>query len=222
MSNYLRALLTSIFLGSGAALVAYILSGISLLWTFVAFVSVSVVILAVALQKMSDANRSMILIRVAVGAVSGLAATLAYDLVRLSLVEFGRLDLRPFETWRMFGVGLVGGAKSDASAMAAGTAFHFYNGVTFGIAYTIAFGRRGAWAGILWALALEAIMVSLYPSWLDMKALGEFLSVSVIGHIVYGSVLGSMAKRLLARRGADEPVFEQPPPSRKFADEPLD
>lgn len=38
-------------------------------------------------------------------------------------------------------------------------------------------------------------MVSVYPGWLGMKALDEFLQVSIFGHFVYGIVLGYFAKR---------------------------
>jgi hypothetical protein len=41
---------------------------------------------------------------------------------------------------------------------------------------------------------LESIMVSIYPSWLGLKALDEFLSVSILGHVIYGAMLGIMAQ----------------------------
>jgi hypothetical protein len=42
-------------------------------------------------------------------------------------------------------------------------------------------------------------MALLYPSWLRIIALGEFLEVSAIGHVVYGTVLGLSVGRLLRR-----------------------
>ena len=40
-------------------------------------------------------------------------------------------------------------------------------------------------------------MLSIYPGWLHPRAFGEFVSVSMLGHVVYGSVLGITARRLL-------------------------
>jgi hypothetical protein len=36
-------------------------------------------------------------------------------------------------------------------------------------------------------------MATLYPAWLRIQMLGEFLEVSALGHVVYGSVLGLVA-----------------------------
>jgi hypothetical protein len=47
--------------------------------------------------------------------------------------------------------------------------------------------------GVAWAALLEVFMVTLYPGWLGLRALEEFLSVSIVGHAVYGVVLGATA-----------------------------
>jgi len=39
-------------------------------------------------------------------------------------------------------------------------------------------------------------MLGLYPGWLHIKAYGEFAQMSMVGHVVYGSVLGVLARRL--------------------------
>ena len=57
--------------------------------------------------------------------------------------------------------------------------------------------------GLAWAAVLELFMVSLYPGWLGLKPLDEFLSVSIFGHIVYGTVLGSVARRGLQEQSSD-------------------
>jgi hypothetical protein len=44
---------------------------------------------------------------------------------------------------------------------------------------------------------LEVIMVSLYPGWLNLAAIDEFVSVSVVGHAVYGATLGILARRFV-------------------------
>jgi hypothetical protein len=187
----------ALFLASGAALVVYIVSGISLRWTFAGLGLTAVAVVVFALRRMPPHRRSFVRRRIGVGAVAGLAATLAYDAVRFALVEFAGLRVRPAEAWRLFGLALTDVDLPPAAVFAAGTAFHLCNGVAFGIAFTLAFGQRGPVAGVVWALVLEAFMVSLYPGWLELKALDEFISVSVAGHLAYGIVLGYLARSLL-------------------------
>lgn len=205
------------FLASGAALLVYIVSGVSLRWTFLGLGLGAAATLAAVLRRMPAADRRRISRRVGVGALAGLIATVGYDVVRLGLVEFADLQLQPFEAWRLFGIALTDSGRSGTVVMVAGTLFHLFNGVAFGIAYTLAFGHRGAWAGIAWALVLEAVMVSVYPGWLGLKALEEFLSVSIVGHLVYGSLLGGLAKSFLVRvswRNHDRPGSPSPDAAR--------
>lgn len=42
-------------------------------------------------------------------------------------------------------------------------------------------------------------MLGLYPGWLNIGDYAPFLAVSLVGHVVYGTVLGWGAKTLLAR-----------------------
>lgn len=196
----LELLVAAVLLASGAALLVYILAGLSLRWTLLALVVVAVGVITLVLRRFDPARRQKVLRRMGIGAVTGLVATIAYDLVRLGLVEFAGLRIDPIEAWRLFGVALTDPNLSHATHMIAGTAFHLVNGVAFGMAYTVAFGQRGWWAGVLWAFVLEGFMVSVYPGWLGLKALDEFLSVSITGHIAYGLVLGVMAQRWVGAR----------------------
>ncbi|WP_155375238.1 DUF6789 family protein [Catellatospora vulcania] len=205
----------AVFLASGAALLVYILSGVSLRWTFLALGLAAAAVATVVIRRLPDERRAKVLRRMAVGAVAGFAATLAYDAARIALVEFAGLQLRPFEAWRLFGLALAETDQDATWVFWLGVAFHLCNGTAFGVAYTVAFGRRGIWAAIVWALVLETFMVSVYPGWLGLKALDEFLSVSITGHLVYGVVLGWLSNRLLGSSrwgeddrdtGADEPA----------------
>jgi len=126
-----------------------------------------------------------------------LAATAAYDLTRLALVAVLGMDLRPFEAVPLFGQLLTGAPAHSPVAVAVGVAYHLSNGVGFGVAFAMVAGRRGIGAGVAWALVLEAIMLTLYPGWLDIRSIREFASVSMLGHVAYGGVLGWMARRLL-------------------------
>ena len=55
---------------------------------------------------------------------------------------------------------------------------------------------RPWWLGVVFALVLEAMMVSLYPGWLRVPLTSEFVTLSVTGHLAYGSMLGAIARRV--------------------------
>lgn len=42
-------------------------------------------------------------------------------------------------------------------------------------------------------------MVSFYPGWLGLEALREFFTITVLGHVTYGAVLGFTARSLIRR-----------------------
>jgi hypothetical protein len=189
----------ALFLANGAAVLVYILAGVSLRWTAIALAVVAVAVGVVVVRRMSPQRRRRFARRVGVGAIAGFAATLAYDAARYGLVEVAGMTIKPFEAWRLFGVALTDVGQSSALAFAVGTAFHLSNGIGFGIAYTVAFGTRGPLAGIAFALVLETFMVSVYPGWLGLRALDEFLQVTIFGHVVYGATLGWLARSLLRR-----------------------
>lgn len=139
--------------------------------------------------------------RAAVGVVAGLAATGAYDLLRLGVVTAFGMRFWPFDIFSLFGQLLVGSSAPPTVRLAAGVAYHWTNGVGFALAYVFLFRRPQVWTALLWALALELAMISIYPSWLHLKALDEFYTVSALGHLAYGSVLGLVSGRLLRPSG---------------------
>lgn len=205
--------LAGLFLANGAALLVYILAGVSLRWTATALAVVALTVGVIVVRRMSPERRRRFARRVRAGAIAAFAATLAYDAARYGLVEVAGLTIKPFETWRLFGLALTDVGQSPVLAFAIGTAFHLSNGIGFGIAYTVAFGTRGPLAGIVFALVLETFMVSVYPGWLGLRALDEFLQVTIFGHVVYGATLGWLARSLLRRdRGGnldgDRPVTD--------------
>ncbi|HET7772023.1 MAG TPA: hypothetical protein VFN74_24840 [Chloroflexota bacterium] len=194
-----RATFAPIFLATGASLVIYIVSGFSLLGaTAISIASVAGFGRWRWLQLSPD-ERTTLARTLKVGLISGALATAAYDGFRYLIIEVLAISFWPFDIFTHFGRGLVGADAPAALVTAAGVLFHIANGVGFATAYTVAFGRSGWVAGIAWAMCLEVMMVSFYPGWLNMKALDEFLQVSVFGHFVYGSTLGYTSRRLLTR-----------------------
>lgn len=137
--------------------------------------------------------------QVRVGVVAGVLGLAAYDLTRWSIVILFRSSINPFEAFPVFGE-LLTGSDSTGLNWAAGTAYHVFNGIGFAIFYAIMFGTRGVRAGLLWAFALEAATLAIYPGWLDIRARGEFTAVSIGGHIAYGLTIGAVSARMLRAR----------------------
>ncbi|MCW5983133.1 MAG: hypothetical protein KIT09_33900 [Bryobacteraceae bacterium] len=190
-------MLGAVCTASGAALVAYVLTGISLSLTLLAALVGAAAVAPRVWRRMSTAQRSLTARRTRAGLLAGLAATAAYDLFRLALVLVAGFRFWPFDIFEIFGKALVGEGAPRSIVIVAGVSYHVLNGVGFAAAFAVWFGDRGVAAGILWALVLEAFMVAIYPGWLSIKALDEFLPVSAFGHVAYGATLGWTTKRLL-------------------------
>jgi hypothetical protein len=137
--------------------------------------------------------------RFADGAFAGIVATFAYDIGRYGILALVEFSIRPFDVWRLFGTLFVPHA-STRFAYAIGYSYHMANGLGLGIAFRLLARNPTVVAGIAWALVLEFAMALLYPSWLRITALEEFLTISVLGHLIYGSVLALMCRQLDRRR----------------------
>jgi hypothetical protein len=109
-------------------------------------------------------------------------------------------SIDPFATFPLFGSLLIGDA-AKAAQWAAGIAFHSLNGVGFAVGYTLVVRRPGVLSATVWALVLELFTILLYPNWLGVTAIGEFASMSMLGHIGYGITLGLVASRFPAATG---------------------
>lgn len=193
-----RLLLVGLPLATGGALLLYVLAG----WSLLAALGVTAMVTAATAvygwQRLGPFARAWARRRVLAGIVAGVVATIGYDVVRLALVRFGGFTFWPFDIFGVFGRALLGDVADPLLLRAAGVSYHLANGICFGIAYALVWGRRGVWTGLAWAMGLEALMVGIYPGWLKIDTLlGEFLSVSLFGHITYGLLLGSVARRLL-------------------------
>jgi hypothetical protein len=185
------------FLSTGGALVVYILSGISLLLGIALVGALAGVIAILVWHRLPAGMRPTVVHRVKCAAIAGVAATGAYDVCRLVIVRLFDLQFWPFDVFTQFGALLVGESVPSPVVTAVGTAYHYMNGIGFGIAYVLFIRRPGIVTGLLWAAVLEGFMVSLYPGWLSIEAMNEFRAVSVVGHVAYGITLGSVARVLL-------------------------
>ena len=186
-------------LAGGAALIVHILSGVSLRLALVVAASLLVGAGTVAWRR-ADIEQRLLLTRVAkVGLVSGLVATLVYDLVRTVLARFDTSPYDPFEAIRAFGSAIAGPSATPTAVLAAGTAFHLFNGIAFGVSFCLLFRRGGVLRGMAWGAVLELFQLTLYPGWLDIRAYQEFAQISAVSHLAYGATLGWLARTGIGR-----------------------
>lgn len=131
------------------------------------------------------------------GIIAGLVGTVALEIVR----EIGfRLGGMPGDMPKLLGVLLL-----DRFALGpgfwsnvAGWAYHFWNGASFGIIFSLIFGRGKTWMGIIYAIFIGiGFMVSAATKTLGIGIFGlhfkdgyQFLTTVTLAHIAFGSVLG--------------------------------
>lgn len=185
----------SVFFASGAALVVHILTDATLPVVFAGFLVGGGVLLLRTIGDPVARARTLPLLRV--GLIAGLVSTVVYDVARYALKAAFGLHVSPFKALPYFGEALVGATAGSGASWAAGFAFHVTNGVCFGIGYTVLAGRRPVRWAVGFGLALEACMLALYPSWLQIEAMKEFTQLSLLGHVAYGLALGATTNRLL-------------------------
>jgi hypothetical protein len=179
---------------TGAGLFVHIISGVSLVLAALAIGLTGLAGALVFLMRVKRSVRRNIRKRVLFGILAGIIATSCYDLFRYLLVTYLDFSFWPFDIFTIFGQLLLGQDSSPLLITVAGILYHLANGIGFSIAFFLLFRRPNIFYGLAWALMLESIMVSIYPSWLGLKALDEFLSVSILGHVIYGAMLGTMAQ----------------------------
>ena len=140
-------------------------------------------------------DRTLLLNRIRVGFVAGVLGLIAYDLVRWFAQVALPLNYDAFRSMDAFGHFITGRPMGTALGLAAGWAYHVSNGLTFAIAYSVVAGpARWVW-GLAWGTTLQVAMTIVYPGLLDPPSFRSFLAVSIIGHAVYGSVLGLWCER---------------------------
>jgi hypothetical protein len=190
-----QALAAAVFFASGGALVVHILTGATLPVVFAGLLVGGGVLLLRALPDPQARARMVPVLRV--GLIAGLVSTVVYDAARYAIKWAFDLHVSPFKALPYFGEALTGATAGSGASWGAGVLFHVTNGVCFGIGYTVLAGRRPLPWAVGFGLALEACMLALYPSWLQIEAMKEFTQISLLGHVAYGLTLGWVANRLL-------------------------
>jgi hypothetical protein len=146
---------------------------------------------------------------VLIGSLAGFAAACAYDVFRLPFVfsrEWG-LDgavppLKLFKVFPRFGAMILGEpVEQETFSLAAhllGWAYHFSNGMTFGVMYVSLIGdgskRHWIWA-VLLATGLElGMLLTPYPAFFAIPLSTTFVVVTFTAHLIFGVALGLLVK----------------------------
>jgi hypothetical protein len=165
-------------------------------------VSFPALVLTVALAVWAGRMRRYdFLRRLYMGLVIGLIATLVYDALRGVVYVLTPTDFNPFRAHRNFGALILDTSPHTTGALVAGWVYHFWNGISFAVIFTmLAPGRPWYWA-LTWAMALETATVLVYPNVFGIDRTDiAFLSVSFAGHAAYGTTMGLLGREWLGLR----------------------
>jgi hypothetical protein len=148
---------------------------------------------------------------VVIGALAGLIAAVGYDLFRLPFVyarawhiEAVVPPLPLYKVFPRFGAMILGQPVEQPSYSRAATligwAYHFSNGLTFGIMYTALVGeaarRHWSWA-VLMAVGLElGMLLTPYPRFFGIRVGATFIAATLAAHLIFGVVLGLVARSM--------------------------
>jgi hypothetical protein len=139
-------------------------------------------------------SRQIFIQRLVGGLFAGFMGLLAYDTARCIILISGTVPFNPFRAIEVFGLLILKADVDSWLTKVVGWAFHIWNGLSFAVMYTLAVGRGRVWWAIGWGLILEVSMVSTYPSLFRILLDWQFVTVSFIGHVAYGTTLGLAAK----------------------------
>ena len=142
---------------------------------------------------------------VVVGAIAGLAAAVAYDVFRLPFVYADMLGiqhvlpaLKLFKVFPRFGAMILNQPLEQPlyslNAQLVGWAYHFSNGLMFGVMYVAMIGdatkHHWAWA-VFFAVGLElAMLFTPYPAFFHVPLTTSFVIVTLMAHLLFGIVMG--------------------------------
>ncbi len=151
---------------------------------------------------------------VMIGTIAGLLAAVAYDVFRLPFVFAKELGidsvvppLKLFKVFQRFGAMIlgqhIGQQNYSTAAYLVGWAYHFSNGLTFGVMYLAMIGdgarRHWAWA-VAMAVGLElAMLFTPYPTVFSIHITAVFVVVTLSAHLIFGVAMGLLV-RFLSRR----------------------
>ncbi|MFH9952570.1 hypothetical protein ACH4OQ_39075 [Streptomyces luteogriseus] len=149
--------------------------------------------------------------RIAVGVLGGIALTAALEVVRSAGVHLGYLsDDEP----TMFGAMITGADHMAAPTLASytlGIVYHFFNGISFALVYSIVFGRTRWWGPVAFSVFVVWVGMMLLPPMAPMlgafgtgkyaSAWNPYVADTLLAHIAMGLALAAVMHGLARDRG---------------------
>ena len=114
----------ALFLSTGASLLVYIFSGISLLYTLIGILILSFTIGRIIWRRVSPEKRAELKRLICYGTIAGVLATCLYDLSRFLLIKLTGIQFWPFDIFGIFGKALVGEQATGLWVSILGAVFH--------------------------------------------------------------------------------------------------
>lgn len=161
-------------------------------WAFSAPAIAVLALIAVIVARRTRPWHDEVAHWIARGVIGGILGTLAYDVVRVPFQVVGLRLLTPIDS---YGVLLLGAHTSSPLTGLAGWAYHFADGIGFGIAYAVVV-RGGSWRwGLAWGAALESSsLVTPLAGLYGLSGKPGIIAVAYLGHFAYGTVLGKLVE----------------------------
>ncbi|ACO34149.1 MULTISPECIES: hypothetical protein [Acidobacterium] len=172
------------------------LSALALHWMVPAIVLLAII--AIATRK----RLPLISHSIFWGALAGMVATVGLECIRISGFHLGYM---PGSMPKLIGVLLLDQFMTGPTVLSniAGWAYHFWNGACFGIVYVLFLGTRRRWLAIPYALVIGTIFMlspvvrAMGIGYFGLQFSVGFLIVVYLAHLVFGSILGWLSRRLL-------------------------
>ncbi|MEO8399447.1 MAG: hypothetical protein ABI550_06490 [Ignavibacteriaceae bacterium] len=131
------------------------------------------------------------------GIFAGMIATIGLEIVRETGFHLGGM---PGDLPKLMGVLLLNqfALGPDVTSNIAGWSYHFWNGASFGIIYSILFGRGKIWLGTLYGTQLGlGFMISPVVVALGVGRFGVdfgwgFPITVILAHLAFGTILGTL------------------------------
>ena len=176
------------------------LSSMAIRFLIPAVILVFLMVLATQIMRFVDLRRQILN-----GMLAGIAGTVGLEIIR----EIGfRVGGMPGDMPKLMGVLLLDrfALGPDFWSNLAGWAYHFWNGASFGIIFSLLWGQSKIKWAVLYALLISiGFMISPVPRALGIGIFGlqfkdgyQFITTVILAHLAFGSILGLVNHRLNA------------------------
>ncbi|HVA57788.1 MAG TPA: hypothetical protein VNF92_07850 [Gemmatimonadaceae bacterium] len=159
----------------------------------------SVVVLLVVLAMAAAGHERRLVNRMIAGGLAGGLATIALEIVRIAGFHLGQM---PGSLPQLMGVLLLDRFMLGPSVASniAGWAYHYWNGVCFGLIFAVVFGRKPLWFALGYGLFMAVgFLASPAVTAMGVGFMGRNLPgmpvTVVLAHLAYATVLWLLVRR---------------------------